>query len=274
MLPEASREDLLYVANVSAVSILSFPQGKGNRSLKGIGGGSDCADKSGNVFITNRSPGLVYEYAQGGAKRVRTLQSDTAPLGCAVDPRTGNLAVANGGIDGRGQSVRIFKGARGAGTTYTDSTIYSFAYCAYDDMGNLFVDGFRYPGGTGDFIFAELPKNAAKLTIVRLNVTLTNAGGVQWDGRNVVVGDRSRPFLYRFRVNGDHGIEVGKTALEGPNALLFTQFSIVGETLVQPQDTDGRWSVRYFRYPGGGHPTKIITTAIEAPLGVVVSPAK
>ena len=92
----------------------------------------------------------------------------------------------------------------------------AYAYCAYDNKGNLFVDGFSYPGASGDFLFAELPKKGAKLKMITLNPTVFNAGGVQWDGKYVVVGDLSHPMLYRYTIKGSQGTLTGTTSLQFP----------------------------------------------------------
>lgn len=97
MLPEAKSETLLYVFNVYTITVYSYPKGKLVGTLsdfeKPYG---ECVDKSGNVYITDSSFARIYEYAHGGTKPIHTLKDpEYQPYGCAVDPTTGDLAVAN-----------------------------------------------------------------------------------------------------------------------------------------------------------------------------------
>ncbi len=85
--------------------------------------------------------------------------------------------------------------------------------CAYDDKGNLFVDGSG-PSSSG-FAFAELPKGAHSLKDVALDQPIAFGGGVAWDGAHVTVGDQSTNTLYRFDISGTSGTKVGATRLRG-----------------------------------------------------------
>ena len=98
MLPEAKSEDLMYVTNYSDVLVFSYPQGKLVGTLKGFySAGGDCVDGKGDVFIDDDKPLVVYEYAHGGTKRIATFPTKTAGLlGCAVNPKTGDLATSGG----------------------------------------------------------------------------------------------------------------------------------------------------------------------------------
>lgn len=75
MLPEAKRDDLLYVNNVYTITVYSYPHGKLVGTLsdfyKPFG---DCADSKGDVYITDSSFGATYVYAHGGTKPIRTLK--------------------------------------------------------------------------------------------------------------------------------------------------------------------------------------------------------
>ncbi len=97
MLPEAKSEDLLYIANVYTITVYSYPKGKLVGTFKDFYKPyGECVDKNGDVYITDSTFAKIYEYAHGGTKPIHTLKDPGyEPYGCAVDPTTGNLAVAN-----------------------------------------------------------------------------------------------------------------------------------------------------------------------------------
>jgi hypothetical protein len=281
MLAEAKSEKLLYVVEATEVTIFSYPQGISAGRINGIGGGGACSDANGDVFLVSREPSRVYEYAHGGKKPIQTLTAATAPLGCAVDPTTGNLAVATEGLgsSGDGANILVFAGARGKPKSYTNAAFISFAYCGFDDKGNLFVDGFSYPGNSGDFLFGELLKGGTALKVIKLAPTVFNAGGVQWDGSYIVVGDRSHPRLYRYTIKGDRGTLVSTTHLDFPRGKgnSYYDFSIQDDELVQSDDCPSCKvgpDVNFFSYPTGGRRTKNIVVGPGGPLGVAVSLAQ
>ncbi|HEY6326958.1 MAG TPA: hypothetical protein VIW73_10665 [Candidatus Cybelea sp.] len=53
----------------------------------------ECADRPGNVYVAEFYGQDVVEYAHAGASRIKTLAAPGFPLGCSIDPTTGNLAV-------------------------------------------------------------------------------------------------------------------------------------------------------------------------------------
>ncbi len=268
MEPDAGKRGLLYVTDVRTVTVYSYPQGKLEGQLKGfyvaVG---ECVDKKGDVFIADEGYDKIFEYAHGGKKRLATLDSASRdPNSCAIDPTTGNLAVAS--LGGSSGSVAVYKNAHGKQTTYQDAAFKQYWLCGYDDRGNLFVDG---QNNQSDFVFAELPKRATKLKIITLNQAIGWPGGVQWDGKHIAVGDQNTPVLYRFSIRGSRGRKVGTTSL-GSGASVIDQFFIDAKTLIAPNQLVGSNSdVLFYKYPAGGTATKIITKAVRAAHGVVVS---
>jgi hypothetical protein len=58
-----------------------------------------CPDERGYVFVVDTGYQKLFEYAHGGMKRLATLESPTKdPVGCAIDPGTGNLALGSEGF--------------------------------------------------------------------------------------------------------------------------------------------------------------------------------
>src|SRR5580658_8598443 len=96
----AASQNLLYVSEVRTVAVYSYPQRKREGTLRHfyIATGM-CADKKGDVFVVDSGYGKIFEYAHGGTKRLVTLDSPTkGPVGCAIDPTTGDLAVGSQGF--------------------------------------------------------------------------------------------------------------------------------------------------------------------------------
>lgn len=261
--PEAAGENLLYVSNdAGSVFMFSYPAGKLVGTLTGFDGPSGlCSDAKGNVFVTDTGLQQVIEYPHGSKKPLATLTDmGYYPNGCAVDPSTGDLAVANFAKSpsiGPG-SIAIFKGAKGTPTNYSDPAFGEYFFCGYDDKGNLFVDGVNV--GTTDSEFAELPNGAKSFTNIKLKRQIGYPGAVAWDGKQLALEDTSVDTVYRIKVAGSTGTIVGATRFKDSRSDLIAQFSIVGHTIVVPFGTLRRAvrSIGFWPYPAGGSPTKVI----------------
>lgn len=277
---EAAGENLLYVSDDGGrVLMFSYPAGKLVGTLTGFDGPSGlCSDAKGNVFVTNTGVEQVIEYAHGAKKPLATL-TDTGyyPNGCAVDPSTGDLAVANFAKSpsiGPG-SIAIFKGAKGTPTNYSDPAFGEYFFCGYDDKGNLFVDGVNV--GTTASEFAELRNGAKSFTNIKLKRQIGYPGAVAWDGKQLALEDTSIDAVYRIKVAGSTGTIVGTTRFKDSHSDLIVQFTIAGDTIVVPFSPQRRavTSVGFWPYPAGGAPTKVIRNVGAAELvGTTISLAK
>jgi hypothetical protein len=278
MAPGIKNQDLLYVANTFGVSVYAYPGGKFEGRLGGFRASSgECVDAKGDVFVTNELGGTIVEYAHGGTNPTETLQAAAEhPLGCAVDPTTGNLAVTTFGAGGNGSggNLAIYSHAKSVPTTYTDPNVLRYYLCGYDDKGNLYVDGIS--PGRGSFELAELPKGSSTFTNISLNQNISLPGGVQWHENSLAVADQNASVIYQFAISGSTGTEIHATPLGSPAFDVF-QFYIDGATVIAPNaysvGSKTSWDVLYYRYPAGGAPTRTITNVIHAPRGVVVSKA-
>jgi sugar lactone lactonase YvrE len=270
--PTAASHDLLYVADSynSVVDVYSYPAGKQVGTLTGFNlPQGECSDASGNVYITNTNTAQILEYAHAGTQPIAELSDPYQnPVGCAVDPTTGNLAVTNLTANGYGGpgSVAIYKHARGNPSLYFDNDIYYMFFCGYDDAGNLFVDGQHF--GPKGFQLAELPSDAHSnvLRNIAMPVVVDYPGGVQWDGKDVAVGDQEADVIYRVHVTGLTASIVGTTPLNG--GLDIVQFWKQGQIILGP-DADGG-DVGFWKYPAGGTEIKSIT-GLGGPEGATVS---
>ena len=268
-MPAARSAALLYVSDTitSNVYVFSYPNGALTQTLTGFSDpAGECVDSGGDVFVSNTGASNILEYAHGGSMPIATLKDPNFfPVGCSVDPMTGNLAVTNFPASSSGQGdVVIYKHAKGrpAGH-FASSKMSEMVLCGYDDSGNLFVDGLSQASA---FEFAELRKGGTKLVSITLNQGIQNAGGVQWDGAHVAVGDQTTNTVYQFAISGNHGRAVGSTSLGGATQVF--QFWIDGSKIIGPDS--GAADVGIWRYPAGAAAIKTIS-GLYAPLGAAVS---
>jgi DNA-binding beta-propeller fold protein YncE len=265
----AAHGALLYVSDTDSgdVYVFSYPKGKLVQTLSGFTDpAGECVDASSDVFIANTGGSDVVEYAHGGTAPVATLpDSGYFPVGCAIDPVTGNLAVTNfpSGSSTQGNVV-IYKHAKGKPkAAFADPTIAQMLLCAFDGAGNLFVDGLTASSASA---FALLPRGAKKLQPMTLNQSIASAGGVAWDGTYLAIGDQSTNTIYQFKVKGSRGTMAGSTQL-GDATTVF-QFWLDGAKVIGPDA--GAGNVKVWNYPAGGSPTKTIG-GVYVPLGAAVS---
>jgi hypothetical protein len=287
MSPASRRSSLLYVSDGSSnVYVYSYPNGHLVGTLTNLDEPQgECVDGSGDVWITEYSSNQIVEYAHGGTNSIATLSGPDYPLGCSVDPASGNLAVA-------GNDLAVYESAKGYPTTYSNSDFPYFSYCTYDSAGDLFADSNSDTYGE----IAELPKDGSELKTVSLNEDLITLS-MQWDGSYVsIVGSLHSPSrfggdlrnahgqphgplqVYRVSVSGSSGTVVGEVQLRNladKHAALADQFWISGNTIVGPDNyRDARQNyVLSWRYPHGGLPTHVIRTKWSEPWGTALSHA-
>jgi hypothetical protein len=260
----AKAKELLYVTSGTVVDVYSYPQGQLDGQLTGFADPyGDCSDPKGDVYVTDYVANVLVEYAHGGTQPIRTLSvPGSGPWSCAVDPSSGDLAVTTAGnSSGAGADVAIYRKANGTPKTYTDRAILSYAYCSYDGVGNLFVDGMPARGYGYDFELAELARRGRSLKAVTLQGGVPWMGGLQWDGQYLAVGQPIRPTIWQYAIGGRFGTATGSTPLT--DAYQARQFIVAGHKaiVVNQYYYDRyivRWDVLVYNYPAGGSATEIV----------------
>lgn len=274
MAPGLAKRDLLYLSDdgASNVYVYSFPDAKLQGTLTGMNVPTgECVDKAGDVWIVEEGTNEIVEYAHGGSVPIATLTDpDNAPQGCAVDPTTGNLAVANAQTLSAGAgSVGVYAHARGTPTLYTNSQMKFVLFVTYDDKGNLYADGVD---SSLAYRLAELRKSAGALIPIAFHQGIVQPTNIQWDGTSLAVGDggglvgTGTPVIYHVKVTHSEGKVVGETSLGGTTGIF--QFFIQGNTLIGPNL--GNEDAMLWKYPAGGMPTKAIG-GFNDPFGSAVS---
>lgn len=273
MAPDAKTNDLLYISSNTNgnVYVYSYPYDKLKGTLTGFSSpAGECVGKSGHVFITSKSG--ILEYAHGGTTPIATLKDAGLAQGCSVDPKTGDLAVTNYSATSNSKAqgnVAIYKDAKGRPTYRADSKIYHESFCGYDNAGNLFVDGVD-----SSFLvkLSEIPSGRTSFENITLKQTIRGAGGVQWDGKHLAVGNNTEGpgTIYQFAINGQKGTKVGSTPLNDSGGAI--QFWIEQANVIVPEPFAN--DVGIWAYPAGGSAKKTITGGFDFPWGATVSEVK
>lgn len=250
MAPGAAKGTLIYAGGDVQSYVFSFPAGKVVGNIVGASFGI-CSDSQGDVFFTRvRS---IVEFAHGGTTPIAVYNVPGSAYSCSVDPTTGNLAAVVFCLSGCGDQIDVFKaGATEPPKVYQDPALTSMLFCAYDNQGNLFVDGYN----ATQFVLAELPAATSSFTSITLNQNIQYGGQLQWDGQYVTVETKINPAIYQIQVTGSAGMVVGTVTLTGVG-LRATQSWIEGDKIAVPTGpfTKRATEVIFWKYPHGGKPT-------------------
>ena len=263
---------LLYVSSYYTNDVFVFKNNALVGKLTGFNAPDGvCTDKSGNVWITNNRGQSIVEYAHGGSTPIKTLSDPGVyPLGCAVNPRTGAIAVTNVFTTGSGQgNVAIYHKASGKPLILTDPDIYDVYFCGFDAQSNLYIDGLDT---SGNFEFAELPRDRFKFESIALDEKVYWPGAIQWDGTYVVVGDQlyqDRVASAAYQTTGSGGEIVGTTVFSGAQDVVG--FYIEDGSVVGPDANLN--ALGLYMYPSGGDPTVLLHN-VKAPYGAAISVAR
>jgi hypothetical protein len=262
--PEAKKSDLAYISNFYSGTILAFtyPGGKYVGAISSDDPQGECTSQTskGNWWVVASGADEVLEYAHAGTSPLKTLSEDVGePAGCTVDPTTGNLAVT---ILGAGY-VLVFTAGSGSGTILSDS-LSSTYFAAYDDKGDLFVDGITQSDTYG---IVELPNGGSSFEPVTLHPNI-RSGAFQWHDDYLAVEGSGG--IYHFAIHGTKGKEIGFTPLDGGSDVV--QFWIAGKYVI---GTDaGNEDAEMWKYPAGGPVFKTLSGSFDLPIGVTVSAAE
>jgi hypothetical protein len=211
-------------------------------------------------------------FAHGSLTPKDILSEDSSkgggPSGCAVNPLTGDLAVANGGTH---PGVAVFAAGSSEAVYYSVPGIASALFCGYDTSGDLFVDGSRSGTGTG-FAFAELLAGGSAFRTIKQNKKIQRAGAVQWDGHYITVADAAvkKAAIYQLTISGKKATVVGSVHL---NAQFIAQTLILESSVVGPYalHKGNVYSVVSWRYPQGGKPKTLFKRPRMLLYGIALS---
>jgi hypothetical protein len=257
----SSGTDLLYITSVPYLTIISYPAGKVVAKIPGNYSNSVlCSDPdNGNVFVLN--PGeKIDEYAHGGTSPIATLTGPSGYpylTGCAVDPKTHNLAVTSFNPGG----VLIWANAQGYPTWHPSKQLPTCDAPVYDDSGNLYLNGRNKHER---FRLAELRVGHSDYTVIRYphgpwDYSVYPPNQLQWDGKYLAFEEV--PYsgygntLYQVKVMGSTSKVVSTAHLLRSNKdRLFWLHAGLLLGFYGGEEKNGRYAVAVWHYPGGGKP--------------------
>jgi hypothetical protein len=252
------KRKLVYISDFSPseVEFYKWESTKLKGTITGLSDPQDMCNGSGRVWISNVYASDLVEYAAGGTTQIGSLPDPGYyPVDCSVDPTTGNLAVANILSTSSGEgNVVIYAHASGSGTAYSVPNVAEAYFVAYDNKGNLFVDG--HPAFGSGFGFAELAAGSGSFKAVTLNKTIAFPGPLQWDGTYVATDDQEGApnTIYRFKIARSKGSLKGTVGVSDCGTLGWW---IASSTLVCVGTASaGSDDLYYYAYPAGGKPIK------------------
>lgn len=274
--PSAKSQTLIYISDAEpgagTVYVFSYPALKLVGELTGLVQPlGECADAAGDVWIVDYSTSVISEYAHGATKAKATLKDvNRRPYSCAVDPKSGDLAVANIFGPGYGPGgLSIYHGARGRPRFYVARSLYESYFVAYDANGHVYVDGLTQLYN-GVFAIAKFESN--KFTKLTLNHSIEYPGGVAVVGSKVNVGDQTYDanVVDQFAFKGSKGTLVGSTPLTGASDV--RQYAILNAALIAGNGSYQSASGLVFNYPKGGSPRKKFGIGtFQVPFGTAIS---
>ncbi len=291
MMPAAQKaSSLLYISNwgTSDVTVYTYADGGGLVLVGTLTGfslpGGLCSDSKGNVWIPDVNSRRLYEYAHGGTSPIETIQQSSGyPYDCAVDPTTGNLAVASQHPNGKYQSYSVvYVYPKGSKTARRYSTVHGFKYVyfvAYDNASNLYADGtpcFRdncYYERNGPPGLYKLPNGGSEFERLDLRgATLHQPTAINWVKPTLLLGDRNfqnqgTSGAYKVFVSGSKATVVGTLPFDGTQQAYG--FSRRAGLVVVPDYTGN--AVRMYTLSDGSL-VSTLTTEISSPFAAVVSP--
>ena len=244
---------LLYVISYGySVTMLSYPGLINNLSFSPEGLTTNvCSGQTGNVYVTTGG-GVIYEYAHGGTAPIKTLTDPNYwPIhGCSVDPATGDLAVANDGPSGG--NVAVYVGGQGQPTYYSNSSITTYAGCAYDGSGNLFVAAFDHRNKNSGGHLLELRSGSSELAEIPLDqqIAVPDLNSIEWNGRYLAYGgtEHGQRNIYHVRISKSKATLIGNTVAKG----VHPGWWIAGKTLISPFGRQKTEELGFWAYPKGG----------------------
>ncbi|HEY3676099.1 MAG TPA: hypothetical protein VGK84_08925 [Candidatus Tumulicola sp.] len=276
MLPEATTDNLLYVSDLGSANLMVYsyyPNGLkfvGEIGVNPVAWG-ECVDANQNIWVTAGaaySSFVLYRYPHGATTPDAVLSDPAgAPYGCAVDPHSGNLAVAATSEGGKSLPLAVYKKAAGRATLYEYPFLYA-RYLTYDGKGNLFVVG---EDNDDSLLVVELPRGGKNLVPITISQRFDATGGIAWDGKYLAIADAGAATIYRFKVTGSTATEVGSLPVRGADTI--DQLTVDGNRVIVPSNlTHQAGAVSIYRYPAGGNRLRTLRN-FSQPYAAVVSRA-
>lgn len=286
MLPQARRQDLLYVTSpaINDVDVYTL-DGTQVGHLTGFSEPTGmCVDRYGYVYVANTGSGTLVKYAHGGTSAVSTYEPGAPLSGCSVDA-TGDVAAT---IYQPGAVVVYAGGDPNDGTTYQNSSCPLQETMGYDDRGNL----IGVTSSTQSKVtLCALMSGAASETVLTLNgVQMHDPGSSMWDGKYMTLTDQMvdgefETGIIRVSLAGSSLVPHGERLFTSPCSYASMPHPFIvgkkntpvnhqeGTLLVGNSGCGSSYSLGFWHYPKGGSYFKYYDVA-DRPYGEAVSIAR
>lgn len=277
---------LLFVSDVGTNDVYAFTMPDMNFKGKITGLNQpqgECSDTHGDIYVANTKAFQVLEYSRTGTLLSTYADKSGYPVGCAVNPLNGDLAVTN---------IRGFRGARGQVLIYTSPLLppsvltnprqYYYYFAGYDIHGDLWVDGKTL---LKRYILSDCGASSCS-TIKLTGGRIYYPGAVQWDqkeyswvlfdqrcGRNVgscsywVSGSGVLGNVTNYETYGGSPI---CDLVQGVVAAYGKKFTAGGDYEYTTCNNKNESAANRWQYPAGGTPTNY-TTTVSQPVGAAIS---
>lgn len=277
----------------ATVDIFALPSMKLKGTVTGFSRPQgECSDKNGNVWVTDSDSQQIVQLSRSGSVMNTLSDPSGYPVGCAIDPTTGNLAVMNiYDFSFSPGEVLIYANASGGPVAIANPNQNTYFLGGYDNSGNLFVDG--QGSSSENFMLSECPAGGSSCSTIGISGGNINYPGmVQWyaPGGYLAVGDQScgqyndygnqGSCIYAVSLSGSAGTITGTTDLSNPDggavcdlvqgviAANATKYLAGGD---YEYCRDSESSVDRWAYPAGGSPMNGNNDDVRGPTGAAIS---
>jgi hypothetical protein len=283
---DAKQTQVLFVSDASTLDVYMYelPSLKVVGTITGFSQPQgECSNSKGDVWVTDTNAQKIYELSHLGRLENTLSDSDGYPVGCAWDPKSGNVAVMNiFDLLGKQGEVLVYPPGSKQPTSYVNAHQYYYDFGGYDGSGDLFFDG-RSEGGA--FMLSELPDGSkAAQTIKVSGGRIYFPGMVQMStaSSSLLVGDQecggaSAACIDQLTISGTTAKIAGSVKLEDAKGDAVCD-------LVQGVEANGEiagsdWefcgytasTTDLWAYPSGGEPSAGNDSTDTTPVGAALS---
>jgi hypothetical protein len=284
--PDAKNERRLLFASDSGldeIDIYSLPSMTLKGQLTGLSEPQGmCSDTGGNVYVADTNATEVDKYSHAGSLLARYPDNYGLPVGCAIDPATGNLAVTDLVNDSSGPGqVLVYSNPLSQPLVLSNPNQYFYYFAGYGPDSSLWVSG---QDASGSYMLSRCGVSACK-TINLSGGRLYFPGAVDWDGTHgkwvvfdQLCDDKPAACSYPVSPSGVLGRATTYENYEGGSDCDLIQGEVAGrdryvvggdyEYCGAASSTFNRWA-----YTAAGDPTNyaILSSSYSIPNGVAIS---
>ncbi|HEY1681069.1 MAG TPA: hypothetical protein VGF98_05490 [Candidatus Tumulicola sp.] len=231
-----------------------------------------CSDRKGNVYIANLQTATIDVYSHSGAFIKALKDPDGYPGGCAINRKTGDLAVSNlyGPSSSAGGNVIVYPGGTGSPTEFNAGLYQDFFVGYVNNTSTVWVSGITRSYRAG--LVALDTSNGQATPITLGGATILGPGTVAWSGKTktMVVGDQvTLPPTFYLVDPTTYKVTSSVVMSCKVNLCDIPQATIKGSRLLGPDSVNSRANI--FNFPAGGSPIASLTN-LEQPIGSAISP--